>query len=182
MVYITGDTQGFPAAKVYDKKSDSLIVCDDFGCVWDGSKSDRYWQKRYEERLFTTLFFSWMETMKTTEYLQNSRLKTNMAAQFIKFSQAYSILMRGEVPVFRSLWKKIANSCIGILVIIMSTRMWMKDTLLSMTELSRLEVVCRYEKEKKKKNETPHSPKALAAFAGYSIKLSRITNGTAIRL
>lgn len=48
MVYITGDTHGdidihklamrnFPQQKSMSK-NDSLIVCGDFGCVWDGSK------------------------------------------------------------------------------------------------------------------------------------------------
>ena len=48
MVHITGDTHGeidshkltvknFPQQKLMTK-SDSLIVCGDFGCVWDGSK------------------------------------------------------------------------------------------------------------------------------------------------
>lgn len=66
MVYITGDTHGdidihklamrnFPQQK-YMSKNDSLIVCGDFGCVWDGSKCDRYWQKWYDEKSFTTLF------------------------------------------------------------------------------------------------------------------------------
>ena len=66
MVYITGDTHGdidihklamrnFPQQKSMSK-NDSLIVCGDFGCVWDGSKCDRYWQKWYDEKSFTTLF------------------------------------------------------------------------------------------------------------------------------
>lgn len=48
MVYITGDTHGeidvhkltkknFPIQKQMTK-DDSLIICGDFGCVWDGQK------------------------------------------------------------------------------------------------------------------------------------------------
>jgi len=66
MVYITGDTHGsidiskltarnFPQQKSLTK-NDSLIVCGDFGCVWNGSKNDRYWQGWYDQKPFTTLF------------------------------------------------------------------------------------------------------------------------------
>lgn len=37
-------------------KSDYLIVCGDMGIVWDGSKEDKYWQKWFNERNYTTLF------------------------------------------------------------------------------------------------------------------------------
>lgn len=66
MVYVTGDTHGsidikklttkkFPQQNSMTK-DDFLIVCGDFGCVWDNSKNDLYWQKWFDDKPFTTLF------------------------------------------------------------------------------------------------------------------------------
>ena len=66
MVYVTGDTHTpvdihklsttmFPEQKTMTK-DDYVIVCGDFGAVWDGSNTDRYWQKWYKDKNFTTLF------------------------------------------------------------------------------------------------------------------------------
>ena len=60
MIYITGDTHGeferlgskhFPGGL-----GDYLIVCGDFGGVWDGSHQEQYWRKWLSEKPFTTLF------------------------------------------------------------------------------------------------------------------------------
>lgn len=66
MVYVTGDTHGsidikklttkeFPQQKSMTK-DDFLIICGDFGCVWDDSKDDLYWRKWFNDKPFTTLF------------------------------------------------------------------------------------------------------------------------------
>ena len=66
MFAITGDTHGeidigklntkrFPEQKVMSK-SDYLIVCGDFGCVWYGDQRDEYWLNWLENKPFTTLF------------------------------------------------------------------------------------------------------------------------------
>lgn len=66
MIFITGDTHcpidisklntdRFPAQKELHK-SDFVIICGDFGAVWDGSKSDAYWQSWLNDKPFTTLF------------------------------------------------------------------------------------------------------------------------------
>lgn len=66
MVFVTGDlhsthdigklsTKKFPQQKELSK-DDYLIVCGDFGLVWDGEKEDRYWQKWLAQRNFTTLW------------------------------------------------------------------------------------------------------------------------------
>jgi predicted phosphodiesterase len=64
-IYVTGDTHGvftrinmanFPEQKTMTK-ADYLIICGDFGCIWDGSASDRYsldWLNGVKP--FTTLF------------------------------------------------------------------------------------------------------------------------------
>ena len=66
MSYVTGDTHGsinigklstknFPDQK-HMSKSDYLIICGDFGGVWDGSKEEQYWRKWLKQKPFTTLF------------------------------------------------------------------------------------------------------------------------------
>lgn len=66
MIYVTGDTHGeidigklnkrrFPEQEEMTK-DDYMIVCGDFGLIWDGSKRDQYLQKELSARNFTTLF------------------------------------------------------------------------------------------------------------------------------
>lgn len=66
MIYVTGDTHQninikklttdfFPEQK-FMNKNDYVIVCGDFGCVWDNSNSDKYWQRWFNNKNFTTLF------------------------------------------------------------------------------------------------------------------------------
>ena len=66
MIYVTGDTHQninikkltidfFPEQK-FMSKNDYVIICGDFGCVWNGSNSDKYWQRWFDNKNFTTLF------------------------------------------------------------------------------------------------------------------------------
>lgn len=66
MIYVTGDTHAdydisklntgrFPQQKGLTK-SDYVIICGDFGLVWDGSRREAYWQKWLSNKNFTTLF------------------------------------------------------------------------------------------------------------------------------
>ena len=66
MIYITGDThipvdigklstKRFPQQKEMTK-SDYVIICGDFGGVWDGSNEEKYWMKWLKSKNFTTLF------------------------------------------------------------------------------------------------------------------------------
>lgn len=66
MIYITGDThipvdiqklstKHFPQQKELTK-NDYVIICGDFGGVWDGSKEEKYWIKWLKSKNFTTLF------------------------------------------------------------------------------------------------------------------------------
>lgn len=66
MIFITGDTHGdftrfssenFPEQKDMTKE-DFVIICGDFGGVWDGSRRERYWLDWLEDKPFTTLFVS----------------------------------------------------------------------------------------------------------------------------
>lgn len=66
MIYVTGDTHAdidigklsvkkFPAQKQLTK-DDYLIICGDFGLVWDGSEREIYWQDWLSNKPFTTLW------------------------------------------------------------------------------------------------------------------------------
>lgn len=37
-------------------KNDYVIICGDFGGVWDGSNEEKYWTKWLKSKNFTTLF------------------------------------------------------------------------------------------------------------------------------
>lgn len=66
MVYITGDTHGaFDIHKINPReftaaehltKDDYVIICGDFGCIWDGGSSDRFWLNWLETLPWNTLF------------------------------------------------------------------------------------------------------------------------------
>ena len=66
MIYVTGDTHAnidinklstkkFPQQKTLTKK-DYVIVCGDFGLVWDASSREMWWQKWLGNKRFTTLW------------------------------------------------------------------------------------------------------------------------------
>ena len=66
MIYITGDThipidihklatRYFPQ-QTEMTKSDYLIICGDFGGVWNNSREEQYWIKWLNQKNFTTLF------------------------------------------------------------------------------------------------------------------------------
>lgn len=61
MVYVTGDMHGdierfkTPAAKKL-KKGDTLIVCGDFGFIWDGSKTEEKILKKLSDKKFNICF------------------------------------------------------------------------------------------------------------------------------
>ncbi|MBR5272409.1 MAG: metallophosphoesterase [Clostridia bacterium] len=66
MIYVTGDTH-IPidvqklSTKLFSEqksmtKNDYVIICGDFGGVWDGGKEEKYWLKWLKNKNFTTLF------------------------------------------------------------------------------------------------------------------------------
>ena len=66
MIYLTGDTHSdfrrftsanFPEQKEMGKE-DYVIVCGDFGGLWDGSKEEKHWLDWLDAKPFTTLFVS----------------------------------------------------------------------------------------------------------------------------
>lgn len=65
-IFITGDTHGnfsrFKKDIFYEQrglnKDDLVLICGDFGGVWDGSPRERYWLDWLEDKPFTTDFVS----------------------------------------------------------------------------------------------------------------------------
>ncbi len=65
-IFITGDTHAdferFKKDIFYEQaeltKNDYVIICGDFGGLWDGSPRECYWLDWLEAKLFTTLFVS----------------------------------------------------------------------------------------------------------------------------
>lgn len=66
MIYVTGDTHGgidiaklnsqnFPEQKRLTKE-DYVIICGDFGFVWNGGQEEQWWLKWLSDRNFTTLW------------------------------------------------------------------------------------------------------------------------------
>ena len=105
MIYITGDThipvdiqklstKNFPQQKELTK-DDLVIICGDFGGVWDGSAEERYWIKWLKEKNFTTMFVD-------GNHENFDRLKEYPVAEFAggkvhKIDDGIYHLMRGEV-------------------------------------------------------------------------------------
>ena len=65
MIYITGDTHGPIDIHKLNKrcfddtnltKDDYLIICGDFGLVWDNSPEEKYWLDWLNDKNYTTLF------------------------------------------------------------------------------------------------------------------------------
>lgn len=61
MIYVTGDLHGelcrFDDAKIHKlKKGDSLIICGDFGFIWDGSTQEEKILKKLGKKKFNILF------------------------------------------------------------------------------------------------------------------------------
>ena len=82
MIFVTGDTHAnldigklstrrFPEQKELTKE-DFLIVCGDFGLVWDGSAREIYWQDWLTSKNYTTL-----------EYLDITSIAIDKAAELL---------------------------------------------------------------------------------------------------
>ena len=104
-IFITGDTHGdidwnklntkrFSEQKILTKE-DYLIVAGDFGCVWSLDNSDRYFQKTYNERNFTTLFID--GNHDNHDALDSYPVTEWNGGKIHKISDSIYHLMRGQV-------------------------------------------------------------------------------------
>ena len=66
MLYVTGDTHipidihklsvtNFPEQKEMTK-DDVVLICGDFGGVWNNGKEELYWRRWLDDKNFTTVF------------------------------------------------------------------------------------------------------------------------------
>ena len=105
MIYVTGDTHGeiditklsvdgFPQQKNLSK-ADYLIVCGDFGLVWDGSKREMWWRKWLSDKSFTTL---WIDgNHENFEYLLDFPVVDMFGGKVREITSSIYHLERGQV-------------------------------------------------------------------------------------
>ncbi len=100
MIYVTGDTHGdimrFKDPKIKKlRKGDTLIICGDFGFIWDGSEREKSTLKRLSECGFTIAFIDGChENFDLLESYPESKWNGGMA-RVIKPNIIH--LMRGQV-------------------------------------------------------------------------------------
>ena len=105
MIYITGDThipidiaklntKSFPEQKELTK-SDYVIICGDFGGVWDNGKEDLHWRKWLNEKNFTTLFID--GNHENFDLLNEFEVVDFCGGRAHKISDSIYHLMRGYI-------------------------------------------------------------------------------------
>ena len=105
MIYICGDTHGdydfhklnstlFPDGKMLTK-DDYVIVCGDFGGVWDNGKQDKYVQDWYNSKPWTTLFVD--GNHENHDALDVYPVEVWNGGKVHKISDSIIHLMRGQV-------------------------------------------------------------------------------------
>ena len=103
MIYITGDThsdfkrfnsKNFPEQKNLTK-DDFLIICGDFGGVWDNSNQEQYWLDWLNDKPFTILFVT--GNHENFDLLKSFPVKrwNGGEVQFIRSSVIH--LLRGQI-------------------------------------------------------------------------------------
>ncbi len=108
MIYITGDThipvdiqklssKHFPQQKEMTK-NDYVIICGDFGGVWDGSNEEKYWIKWLKNKNFTTLFidgnhenFDMLYSLPIVEFCGGSAHKVDSGIYHLMRGEVYTI-------------------------------------------------------------------------------------------
>lgn len=106
MIYITGDTHAdidwekintthFTEQKLMNPAEDYLIITGDFGGIWGGDKSDKYIQKAYNARKFTTLFID--GNHENHDLLDQYPVEEWNGGKVHKISDKIIHLMRGQV-------------------------------------------------------------------------------------
>ena len=79
MVYVTGDMHGdiarfdSPAVKRL-KKGDTLIICGDFGFVWDNSKAEQKTLKKLGSKKYNICFIDGTHELAVSESLSIRKL------------------------------------------------------------------------------------------------------------
>ena len=109
MIYITGDvhiptediqklgSKRFPEQK-HLNENDYVIICGDFGGVWNGSREEKYWVKWLNNKNFTTLFID--GNHENFDMLNKYDEVLFHSGRAHKISDKIYHLMRGEVFEF----------------------------------------------------------------------------------
>lgn len=104
MIYITGDTHGPIDIHKLNKryfddstltKDDYLIICGDFGLVWDNSPEEKYWLDWLNEKNYTTLFID--GNHENHSLLNSYPIETWSGGKVHKIRNSILHLMRGQV-------------------------------------------------------------------------------------
>lgn len=104
-ILITGDLHGdmsikrlsfknFPFGKLLTK-SDFLIVAGDFGLIWDGSNTDKYWLDWLDDKPWTTLFID--GNHENFDLLESYPIEHWNGGKVRKIRPSIIHLMRGQV-------------------------------------------------------------------------------------
>lgn len=100
MIYVTGDMHGEPE-RLYDrefrkiKKGDILIVCGDFGYIFDGSKNEKAFINFFADRKFITAFVD--GTHDNLERINRCRTTVWKGGMVHRIKGNLLHLMRGQV-------------------------------------------------------------------------------------
>lgn len=105
MIYVTGDTHipidirklsthKFPE-QFNMNKSDYVIVCGDFGGVWNANEEELYWRNWLNEKNFTTLFVD--GNHENFELLNGYKVEQWNGGKVHKITDSIIHLMRGQV-------------------------------------------------------------------------------------
>lgn len=111
MIYVTGDThkdydirklsEEFFPQQEFMTKSDYVIICGDFGLVWNGDSTEKHWLKWLQERKFTML---WVDGNHENFNLLNSYPVSEWNGGKVHFINDSVIhLMRGQVFIINGL-------------------------------------------------------------------------------
>ena len=104
-VFVTGDLHGeidmlklsvasFPEQKELTK-DDFIIICGDFGCIWEGGKRDEYLLNWLESKNFTTLFVD--GNHENFNLLNSYPVESWHGGNIHRVSQSVIHLMRGQI-------------------------------------------------------------------------------------
>jgi hypothetical protein len=106
MIFITGDIHGDPQRLASKKwptgkaltKDDYVIICGDFGLLWSGDETEKYWLKWLEEKPWTTLFvdgnhenFDMLDNLPTVEMFGKEVGQVNGSVFHLRRGYVYTI-------------------------------------------------------------------------------------------
>ena len=105
MVYVTGDTHGtidihklnsknFPEGRILTK-DDYVIICGDFGFVWDLGKEEKWWLNWLAAKPWTTLFVD--GNHENHDILEQWDVTNWHGGKVHKLNESVIHLMRGQV-------------------------------------------------------------------------------------